>query len=120
METTLSGRTLARRLEHLRDVGYFIRLIFLWTPNPEFSIERVAERVRLGGHSIPEETIRRRYHAGVKNLFEHYVPLADFWEIYDNTSISAANLVASGIRNQPVITMDRGIWDIMMEEIGHE
>jgi predicted ABC-type ATPase len=59
VETTLASRSLAHRLVRLRSVGYVVRLIYLWTPSPEFSIWRVAERVRAGGHGIPEDAIRR-------------------------------------------------------------
>jgi predicted ABC-type ATPase len=74
VERTLAGRSLAARIADQRRVGYHFRLIFLWTPNPEFSIRRVAARVRAGGHHIPEETIRRRYSAGIANFFGLYRP----------------------------------------------
>jgi hypothetical protein len=42
-------------------------------------------RVRAGGHSIPEEVIRRRFQLGIQNLFSLYIPIADEWEIMDNS-----------------------------------
>ena len=62
-ETTLASRTFAPWIEGLIRSGYRFRLIFLWLPSPEMSIERVSKRVRLGGHSVPDETIRRRNHS---------------------------------------------------------
>jgi predicted ABC-type ATPase len=94
VETTLASRTLAHRLKRMKLAGYLVRLIYLWTPNPEFSIGRVAERVRAGGHGIPEITIRRRYRAGLRNLLQVYMPLADSWEVHDNTAVSENRLVA--------------------------
>lgn len=86
LETTLSGRTYARRLTSWVDQGYQIHLIYLWLNSPDLAVERVATRVRKGGHSIPEETIRRRYFAGLRNLFDLYLPLVNSWEVFDNTS----------------------------------
>lgn len=49
-------------------------------------IERVATRVREGGHNIPSDVIRRRYANGIKNLTALYIPLCNYWAIYDNSS----------------------------------
>jgi predicted ABC-type ATPase len=52
-------------------------------PSPEFAILRVAERVRQGGHSVPEDVIRRRFIAGRDNFERYYKPLVDQWTHYD-------------------------------------
>jgi len=59
-------------------------LIFLWLPKVEIAVERVRERVRQGGHDVPEQVIRRRYEAGWKNFNRIYKPLVDHWFLYDN------------------------------------
>lgn len=82
-ETTLASRTYARWLKELKGKGFVVNLVFLWLDDVNLSIERVKERVRLGGHDIPELTIRRRYGRGLKNLFELYLPIADSWRIFD-------------------------------------
>jgi prolipoprotein diacylglyceryltransferase len=38
-------------------------LSFLWLPTVDLAVARVQERSRRGGHSVPEETVRRRYGA---------------------------------------------------------
>lgn len=76
-ETTLASRFYASWLEELQTEGYRVSLIFLWLREVEIAIERVNERVRLGGHSIPEETIRRRFDRGLKNLFDLYIPVGN-------------------------------------------
>ena len=82
-ETTLAGRTYARAIPDWRSRGYEVMLHFLSIPSPEIAIARVAERVRQGGHSVPEAVIRRRFHSG-KRHFEHiYKQLVDAWIIYD-------------------------------------
>jgi predicted ABC-type ATPase len=44
----------------------------------------VAERVRQGGHGIPEEVIRRRFTAGRANFESLYKPIVDSWTLYDS------------------------------------
>jgi hypothetical protein len=51
----------------------------------EIAIERVIERVRQGGHYVPEEVIRRRYEGGWKNFNLFYKRLVDYWLLYDNS-----------------------------------
>lgn len=84
-ETTLAGRSYSRWLAQLRRQGYLTTLIFLYLESADLAVERVKERVRLGGHDIPEETIRRRYDRGLKNLFELYLPVVDVWSIRDTS-----------------------------------
>ena len=50
--------------------GYQFHLVFLWLPHPDMAVARVAARVREGGHDVPEETIRRRYEAGLVQLLQ--------------------------------------------------
>lgn len=85
-ETTLAGRGYARRVRIWRKNGYRLALIFLQLDRPETAIARVAERVRQGGHSVPEAVIRRRFHAGRRNFSALYQPLVDSWTLYDNSS----------------------------------
>ena len=68
-ETTLSGRTYVKLFGNRKDEGYRIVLFFLWLPNAEMALARVANRVRQGGHSVAEDDVRRRYTAGLRNLF---------------------------------------------------
>lgn len=53
-------------------------------PNAEVAIERVAQRVRQGGHNIPEAVIRRRFASGQAHL-ARYCALVDDWDVYDNS-----------------------------------
>jgi len=102
-ETTLASRSFAPWIKQLKqERGYRCHLFFLWLPNPEIAIARVAERVRSGGHDVPESVIRRRYRAGLNNFFQLYKPLADTWRFYDNSSRSP-ELIALGKGNREVI-----------------
>lgn len=70
-ETTLAGLGYARQIPVWRQSGYVVKLFFLSLPSAEMAIERVAQRVRSGGHDIPSSTIRRRWHAGRRLLERH-------------------------------------------------
>lgn len=84
-ETTLSGLTYLRHIAAWRAQGYQVSLMFLSLPNAETAIERVASRVRQGGHHVPQDVIRRRFAAGLKNFQLHYKGAVDDWVLYDNT-----------------------------------
>jgi predicted ABC-type ATPase len=87
-ETTLSGVTYAQMIPVWRSSGYVVELAFLSLPDVEMAIERVAIRVKQGGHNVPEEVIRRRFAQGIQN-FERYKLLVDSWQLYDNSYIPA-------------------------------
>ena len=82
-ETTLSGRGYARMIPRWQAQGYWVTLVFLRVSSPEAAIARVRQRVKEGGHDVPEEVIRRRFHASRYN-FEHiYRDLVNEAIIYD-------------------------------------
>jgi predicted ABC-type ATPase len=86
-ETTLSGQAYLRHIRQWRMSGYRVILYFLALPSVEVAIERVAERVRQGGHAIPEAVICRRFNAGRHNFEKYYKSCVDAWVEYDNTGI---------------------------------
>lgn len=85
LETTLSSRSLVRRIREWQREGYEVDLIFVWLPSQDLAVERVAARVRAGGHIVPTDTIRRRYAGGLRNLFRYYLPIVNSWRIIDNS-----------------------------------
>ncbi len=84
-ETTLSGRTYARMIPEWQRMGYRIKMIFLYLVDIATAIERVKNRVRQGGHNVPEQTIRRRYEKGWYNFQNLYKQLVDAWVLFDNS-----------------------------------
>jgi predicted ABC-type ATPase len=114
-ETTLASRSFAPWISELIAAGYRFRLVFLWLSSPDLAVLRVADRVRMGGHNVPEETIRRRYRAGLANFFRLYRPLASNWEIADN-SIGQMALIASGRGTVTDRENNPAIWRKLQEE----
>ena len=108
-ETTLANR--APWLARLIRTGYSFHLVFLWLPSADFAVERVAQRVRLGGHDVPEAWIRRRFARGLRNFFELYQPLTTSWRMYDNSIVEAGpRLIATGRGNSTDRVLDVETW----------
>lgn len=76
-ESTLSGKTYALMLKQAKSAGFEVRICYLWLPSVNLSIKRVRERVKKGGHSVPETDLRRRYLPSLRNFFSLYLPLSD-------------------------------------------
>jgi predicted ABC-type ATPase len=98
-ETTLSGKSYARMIEKWRCDGYVVKLFFLKLGSVELAIKRVKQRVREGGHNIPEKDIRRRFESGFRNFNEHYCRIVNEWALYDNSG-DAPMLLGEGVNNE--------------------
>ncbi len=85
IETTLATKSYKNLVESAKAAGYNVILLFFWLSSPRMAEMRVAQRVASGGHNIPTDVIHRRYWAGLRNLFEVFVPIVDLWSLYDNT-----------------------------------
>ena len=114
-ETTLASRTFAPWLQDLRVSGYEVHFLFLWLPSPEFALERVADRVRAGGHDVPAATVRRRYRAGLRNFFSLYEPLATSWGLYDSSG-PEPRLVAERLDTLPPRVYDESVWAVVKRQ----
>ncbi len=86
LETTLATRHYLRFIAEARAAGYTVSLFFFWLNSPELAVQRVKDRVREGGHSIPEAVIWRRYEGGLRQFFQHYRTVVDTWLLVDNSS----------------------------------
>lgn len=95
LETTLSTRSYVSLINRAHKAGYEVELIFFWLSSPEVAIKRVAKRVAEGGHNIPEDVIRRRYDAGIHNLFNIYGHVVDRWVLVDNNNNKSVVLAES-------------------------
>ena len=84
-ETTLATKSYKQKIEWAQANGYEVTLLFFWLRNVTMAKERVAQRVAEGGHSIPSQTIERRYHNGIANLFAIYMDMVDICYIFDNS-----------------------------------
>jgi predicted ABC-type ATPase len=83
--------------------------------SPELAVERVAMRVQNGGHSIPTDTIIRRYKKGIEKPFRLYMPIADNWSLYDN-SFESPELIARKVIREKIEIHDKESWLKIKEE----
>jgi predicted ABC-type ATPase len=83
-ESTLSGTTYVRLLKQAKRKGFRLYLHYLWLPSPAIAMARVRERVKKGGHDVPEADVRRRFSRSLRHFVNDYAPLADRWAVWDN------------------------------------
>lgn len=118
VETTLSTRSYESLIHKAHKAGYQVVLIFFWLSSPEVAKQRVARRVEEGGHNIPEDVIRRRYYAGLKNLFGIYSHIVDRWVIIDNNT--CPSVVVAEMENGINRIHDFDRYQRIMEGAHHE
>jgi len=82
-ESTLSGLTYVSRLKRWRRSGYRIEIIYLKLSDVRLCLTRIADRVRSGGHDIPETDVRRRFVRSWNNFQNRYKLLADDVRVLD-------------------------------------
>ncbi len=115
-ETTGASKSFAPFLKNCKELGYKVNVLFLWLPSIELALSRVATRVENGGHHIPDPIVQRRYHRGLINLFNLYIPLSDKWIVYDNSGASPS-AIAQKSKNYDIIVKNEVAWQSILKEI---
>ena len=115
-ETTLAARSFAPFLRRLQQEGYHVHLLFLWLSSPEMAVARVALRVAQGGHAIPENVVRRRYEAGLRNFFTLYRPLTNSWEFLDAEDIKKCVAFCGKDSESETVIQYPKIWNQLCQE----
>ena len=103
IETTLATKSYINLVRRAQAKGYQVRLLFFWLNSPELALLRVAERVAKGGHNIPEPIVKRRYVAGIRNLFRIFMNEVDYWDIYDNSKYPRKQIACGGKNAETII-----------------
>jgi predicted ABC-type ATPase len=115
IETTLATRSYVALVHKAKGLGYKVSLIYIWLNSPDMALERVAERVKNGGHNIPVDVIQRRYYAGISNLFKLFIPICDFWTIADN---SAGMLIPIGHKQEfENVIENNDLWSTINKQV---
>ena len=84
-ETTLATKSYKNTILEAKRKGYNVTLIFFWLQSVDLAKNRVRERVLKGGHHIEPDVVERRYLAGIRNLFDIYIPISEIIFIFDNS-----------------------------------
>jgi predicted ABC-type ATPase len=108
-EMTCAGRAYAPWLRECQASGWRVLFLFLWLPTPQVAIERVARRVREGGHAIPNDVVIRRWKTGLVNMRNLYLPLSDGAQIHDNSD-GIRILIAERTPDAPLVVHDAARW----------
>ncbi|MBM0655447.1 zeta toxin family protein [Capnocytophaga genosp. AHN8471] len=111
-ETTLATKSYRQKIEWAQANGYEVTLLFFWLDSPNMAKKRVAQRVAEGGHSIPSETIERRYHNGIVNLFAIYIDMVDICYIFDNSE-GRKELIAQKEKHKGIIIYNNDKFNLM-------
>ena len=111
-ETTLATKSYKQKIEWAQANGYEVTLLFFWLRNVTMAKERVAQRVSEGGHSIPSQTIERRYYNGIANLFTIYIDMVDICYIFDNSE-GRKELIAQKERHKGIIIYNNDKFNLM-------
>ena len=119
-ETTLSSRTFRNTIVKSIKSGYETTLLFFWLNSVELAYERVENRVFEGGHHVAKPVIARRYYAGIKNLFDIYIPVTDYWMIFDNSQKMSSELIAEGMKTKSTIIKNIATFDRLKSLVDEE
>ena len=111
-ETTLATKSYKQKIEWAQANGYEVTLLFFWLDSPNMAKKRVAQRVAEGGHNIPLETIERRYHNGITNLFAIYIDMVDICYIFDNSE-GRKELIAQKERHKDIVIYNNDKFNLM-------
>jgi predicted ABC-type ATPase len=121
VETTLTSKSYTQIIKRAHDNGYQVNLYYYWLESADASYRRVLQRVEEGrhdssvdNHMIPEDIIRRRYPKSINNLLHVFIPIVDFWEVYDN-NLGLALPIAS--KNK---VYDSFVWDAIQRNDPNE
>lgn len=109
-ETTLATRSYVNLVKRAKEKGYQVTLLFLWLYSADLAVSRVNNRVKEGGHDIPEKVIRRRYKRGLHNFFNLYLPVVDNWLFIDNSGDNY-EIIAEGESFEVLTVYNKTLWN---------
>ncbi|WP_116969852.1 hypothetical protein [Blastomonas sp. UPD001] len=92
VETVLSSPKYLRLVDLAHDKGFIVRMLYVVLDSVEAQYERVAIRVRTGGHDVPRDKIAARRTRSFEMLGEFFSKLDELF-VFDNTT-SEPKLIA--------------------------
>ena len=84
-ETTLSGYKTEATAKEVKELGYHVRLFYVGLDTVDESLQRIENRVKRGGHNIPQDDVNRRFQ-GRWEAVAKVLPYCDEAEFYDNNN----------------------------------
>lgn len=83
-ETVLSTDRLLQVCSDAQEAGFHFGLFYVFLNDPWLNVNRVMQRVRLGGHSVPEDKIIARWTRSI-SLLPKAAEMADSALVWDNS-----------------------------------
>ena len=103
VESTLLGKSFRNLLSTAKQSGFRITIAFVFLDSADMCVARVQERVRKGGHDVPELDIRRRFTRSIDNFWHIYRQMADEWYTIDNSTSSYRDVAYSDQRTATIL-----------------
>jgi len=94
IESTLAGRSFRHTISWARQNGFRISIAYLFLDSVETCMARIEQRVRQGGHHVPDHDVRRRFPRSVANFWTIYRQMADDWVVLYNASEQLQDVAA--------------------------
>jgi predicted ABC-type ATPase len=101
VETVLSTGKYRRLVRLAKKRGFEIRLVYVVLQSPELNVRRVEIRVRKGGHGVPIDKIKQRWHRSLRQL-PWFLDQADWALLLDNST----DLRVIGRKAGKTVTLD--------------
>ena len=118
VESTLSGLTFKKIIHQLKKSGYEVSIVFIFLATAEACMARIHERVRKGGHSVPESDVRRRFARSVKNFWRDYRHLVDRWHLFYNGGVQFHDVALGEGKSMEV--RDEELFGLFLRIVGEE
>ena len=112
IETTLSGTYTTKVSKKAKQLGYQVKMIYIFLDNAEMCVDRVMLRVQKGGHDVPVEDIKRRYYRSIANFRDTFMSFVDVWYLYYN-GLDRHQLVAKQTQST-VDVVDQNKFDYLL------
>lgn len=111
IETTLATRSYVQLVRRAHEKGYKVHLLFFCLESPEQAIQRVAQRVKEGGHNVPEDVIRRRFQLGISNLVNLFIPICDSVLVFNNVKTPTQLIARKEDKQSPIEIIETEMWN---------
>ena len=99
VETTLAGVGSLRHMAAARRAGYRVVLHYVSVGSPDEALDRIRNRVLLGGHDVPKADVRRRFVRSHANL-PAAIAGADIAMLYDNSDFDKPHQLVAVFRDR--------------------
>ena len=108
IETTLSGHRTLALMAQAKEKGYTVALIYVGVDSLDLSKLRIGQRMKEGGHGVPERDVERRFPRSFANL-PRALTIADQAQVFDNSLESGHRLIAEKKPRADLAVLDANV-----------